>query len=223
MSGDKMKKGKIILIEGTDGSGKNTQARKLFDRLTEEKTPVKMMSFPRYETPTGRIIGECYLGKNGVPWFEEPTHLNPKIASLYYAADRLAAKEEMESIINSGTNLILDRYVESNMAHQGGKLSGNERRRFIGWVENLEYNLNNMPRPDKTIFLYVPTSVALELRKSRENSDVHESSLEHLKNAEETYLELSERFRWTKITCAPNGKMRTIDNIAEEIYQNVSL
>ena len=195
----------------------------MLERLNEEGTKSQMMSFPRYEDATGKIIGECYLGKSGKSWFDEPTRLEPKVASLYYAADRLFHKPEIESIINSGTNLILDRYVESNMAHQGGKLSGNERRRFIGWVENLEYNLNNMPRPDKTIFLYVPTEVALELRKGRETSDAHESSLEHLKNAEETYVELSERFGWTKIECAPNGKMRTIDSIAEEVYQNLGI
>jgi len=219
-----MKRGKIILSEGTDGSGKNTQAKRLFERLNSEGTKSEIMSFPRYETPTERIIAKCYLGKDGKKsWFPNPTELNPKIASLYYASDRLAAKSEIESIINSGTNLILDRYVESNMAHQGEKLKGNERRRFFGWIENLEYHINNMPRPDETIFLYVPTEVALELRKSRETSDAHESSLEHLKNAEETYLQLAKRLKWTKIDCTQNGIMRTIEGIAEEVYQKVSL
>ena len=217
-------KGKIIVIEGTDGSGKRTQAEMLYDKFVSKGILCKIISFPRYDTPTGKIISECYLGRDGkTPWFSDPTKLNPKIASLYYAADRLAAKSEIESIINSGTNLILDRYVESNMAHQGGKLNGNERKRFFEWVENLEYNLNNMPRPDETIFLYVPMKVALELKKGRENSDAHESSLEHLRNAEETYIELSERFGWEKVSCVSNGEIKKQEEIHEEIYKKISL
>ncbi len=217
-----MKKGKIILIEGTDGSGKNTQAGMLVKRLNREDIQSVMRNFPRYETPTGRIIAECYLGRNGNSWFPNPAELNPKIASLYYAADRLAAKPEIEEIISSGTNLILDRYVESNMAHQGGKLQGEDRKNFIDFVGILEYGLLKLPKPDKTIFLYVPAEIAFELRKKRnEIPDAHESNFEHLKNAEETYLWLSEEFNWTKIECAPNGKMRHREEIAEEIYESL--
>lgn len=219
-----MKKGRIILIEGTDGSGKKTQTKKLVERLKLEKIPVATMSFPNYETPTGRIIGECYLGKNGTSWFQNPTKLNPKIASLYYIADRLNSKEKIEEIVSSGTNLILDRYVESNMAHQGGKLKGKERDEFISWVKNLEYKLNLMPQPDAIIFLYVPTEVAIKLREQRnEIPDAHEANFKHLKNAEETYLELAEKFKWRKINCAPNGKIRHRESIAEEVYQCLGL
>ncbi len=204
-----MKKGKIILLEGTDGSGKNTQARMLVEMLNQNRIPSVMRNFPRYETPTGKIIAECYLGKTGNSWFSNPVELNPKIASLYYAADRLAAK-----------NLILDRYVESNMAHQGGKLKGEERKKFIDFVEKLEYGLLELPRPDRTIFLYVPTEVAIKLRKQRnEIPDAHERNFEHLRNAEEAYLELSEKFSWTKIECVQKGEIRNRESIAEEIYQ----
>ena len=208
-----MKKGKIILLEGTDGSGKNTQARMLVEMLNQNRIPSVMRNFPRYETPTGRIIAECYLGKTGNSWFSNPVELNPKIASLYYAADRLAAK-----------NLILDRYVESNMAHQGGKLKGEERKKFIDFVEKLEYGLLELPRPDRTIFLYVPTEVAIKLRKQRnEIPDAHERNFEHLKNAEEAYLELSEKFSWKKIECVQKGEIRNRESIAEEIYQRLEL
>ncbi len=216
-----MERGKIYLIEGTDGSGKNRQAKKLVDRLNEEGIKSQMMSFPRYDLTTGRIIAECYLGRDGKkPWFPDPTKVPPKIASQLYAMNRLEAKPEIESIINSGTNLILDRYVESNMAHQGGKLHGEDRKNFIDFVGILEYGLLKLPKPDKTIFLYVPAEIAFELRKKRnEIPDAHESNFEHLKNAEETYLWLSEEFNWTKIECAPNGTMRNREGIAEEVYE----
>ena len=124
--------GKLIVIEGTDSSGKETQAKKLIERLTMEGIPCETMVFPRYQTPTGRIVGQCYLGKKNLgkgdtAWFGDADSLNPEIASLYYAADRMAAKEEILEIINSGTHLVLDRYVESNMAHQGGKEENSEK------------------------------------------------------------------------------------------------
>ena len=128
-----MKKGKLIVIEGTDGSGKKTQTQLLIKRLNLEGIPAEHMSFPRYGTPSGRIIGQCYLGKNGlgegdVAWFEEADKLDPLVASLYYAADRRAAVPEMERILSSGTNLVLDRYYQSNMAHQGGKIESDSKR-----------------------------------------------------------------------------------------------
>ena len=117
-----MERGKIIVIEGTDGSGKRTQAKLLQDKLISQGVLCKIISFPRYDTPTGKIISECYLGKGkGTSWFIDPPRLHPKIASLLYAADRFAAKNEIEQTVHIGINLILDRYIESNMAHQGGK------------------------------------------------------------------------------------------------------
>jgi len=114
----------------------------------------------------------------------------------------------------------LDRYVESNMAHQGGKLKGEERKKFIDFVEKLEYGLLELPRPDRTIFIYVPTEVTIKLRKQRnEIPDAHERNFEHLRNAEEAYLELSEKFSWTKIECVQKGEIRNRESIAEEIYQ----
>jgi len=122
-----MKRGKIITIEGTDCSGKETQAKMLLEKLTLENIASEIMSFPRYNTPTGRIVGQSYLGKENLgkgdlAWFGDSNKLNPKIASLYYAADRLAAAPEMERIVLAGKNLLLDRYIESNMGHQAGKI-----------------------------------------------------------------------------------------------------
>ena len=143
------KRGKIFVIEGTDGSGKRTQAKMLYEKLLSKGILCKMMSFPRYDTPTGKIISECYLGKGEGSWFVNPPKLNPKVSSLFYAADRLEAKHEIEQTLHLGINLILDRYVESNMAHQGGKLLGGEREELIDFIDKLEYDLMKMPNQIK--------------------------------------------------------------------------
>lgn len=223
-----MTRGKIILIEGTDCSGKETQSSLLLERLVKEGIPCEKMSFPRYNTPTGRIIGQCYLGKKGlgegdVAWFGDADNLNPKAACLYYAADRLLASDEIRNIINSGANLILDRYVESNIAHQGGKEKDIKKREgLIKFVEELEYNLMNLPKPDTVIFLYMPYQVSMELKKQHnEEADLHESNINHLKNAEETYLMLARIRKWKNIECAPDKTINSLkkpEDISDEVY-----
>ena len=218
-------KGKSFLIEGTDASGKETQAKLLVEMLNKNGFPCETMSFPRYNTPTGKIIGDCYLGKTCDSWFGEANSVPPEVASLYYAADRKAAAEEITKILESGKYIVLDRYVESNMGHQGGKKSGEDRIKIINFINDLEYGLLKLPKPDTTIFLYMPRLVAMELRKMRGGkADGHESNIEHMKNAEETYLQLAEMFKWTRIDCAPDGTMkslRTIENISDEVYEKV--
>ncbi len=216
----KKEKGKIILIEGTDGSGKNTQAKKLVERLNQKGHSSEKMSFPRYDNPEGRIIGECYLGKGGKSWFGDADSVNPIVASLYYAADRFAAKEKMEEILNSGKNLILDRYVESNMAHQGGKETDpSERNKIINYIEKLEYGLHRLPKPDLTFFLYMPFEQSEKLRKIRGDvPDGHESNINHLKRAEEAYIELAEERGWRKINCTYEGNLKTPEEIHEVVY-----
>jgi len=225
-------KGRLIVIEGTDGSGKRTQADKLLDRLNCRGLPTQLISFPRYETPAGRIIGQCYLGKEigdgDVAWFGEPDKLDARVASLYYAADRLDAVPEILEIINSGHNLILDRYYQSNMGHQGGKISDrDEREKMFDYLEELELKINQIPREDMTIFLYMPLVVSAELRKQRAEKtqqvqDGHESNPDHLRRAEESYLNLEKRFgNWQRIDCAPEGtrqSLKSLEEIHNEIY-----
>lgn len=224
------KRGKIIVFEGTDGSGKDTQSKRLVERLQNEGFPCEVMSFPRYHSPTGRVIGQAYLGKpdlgeGDVGWFGDPSKLPPKIASLYYAADRMAAVPEIREITHSGKHLIFDRWVESNMAHQGGKLPLQARKGFIKFIEKLEYKTLKLPRPNQIIFLYMPSQVATQLREKRgEPADGHESSIEHLIRAEETYLYLAEQYGWVKIDCAPKktcDSLKSEDDIAEEVYGHV--
>lgn len=227
-----MKKGKLIVIEGTDSSGKETQSKLLVERLNKEGIKSKLISFPRYETPAGRIVGECYLGKkltpemSGKSWFENPTLLDPYVASLYYAADRRAAVPCITEILKSGTHIIANRYVESNMGHQGGKTRGKDRFKLIKDLDDLEHNILKIPRPNGVIFLYMPWQVAKILKERRGgHQDAHEASDEHLINAEETYINLAEWRNWSFIYCTSvegaKESPRTKEEISEEVYKTV--
>ena len=215
-------RGKIIVIEGTDCSGKETQSKKLIERIPN----LKYFSFPNYDSPTGKIIGGPYLGKSYIcdGWFEEGADaVNPKIASLYYAADRKYNIDKINQMLDDGYNVILDRYVYSNMAHQGGKIKDtNERHKMYKWLEQLEFDLLELPKPDIKIFLYVPLEVSMEIRKNRtESFDQHESNLEHLKHAANAYLEIAELYDFITINCTIDNKMLSIEDINEIIYQHI--
>lgn len=215
-------RGKIIVIEGTDCSGKETQSKKLIERIPN----LKYFSFPNYNSPTGKIIGGPYLGKSYIcdGWFKEGADsVDPKIASLYFAADRKYNIAKINQMLDDGYNVILDRYVYSNMAHQGGKIKDtNERHKMYKWLEQLEFDLLELPKPDIKIFLYVPLEVSMEIRKNRtESFDQHESNLEHLKHAENAYLEIAELYNFIKINCTIDNKMLSIEDINEIIYQHI--
>lgn len=220
-----MNRGKLIVIEGTDCSGKETQSNLLKNRL-EKEYQVAKMSFPMYDTPTGKIIAGPYLGKEdyGESYFEEgAANVDPEVAFLYYAADRIANYDKIEEALNKKDILLLDRYVESNMAHQGGKILDDIRRhKLYDNIENLEYNMLELPRPDLTIFLYMPYDYACILKQNRkELPDGHETSKEHLLNAEKAYLELAKRYNYVIINCVENGKIKSIEEINDEVYQCV--
>ncbi len=222
-------RGVLIVIEGADGSGKKTQTEMLVDRLNTEGFPAEKMSFPRYYTPTGRIISQCYLGKERTPeegdvaWFGDANSVDPLLASLFYAADRYAAVPEMMAILESGTHLILDRYYQSNMAHQGGKIPDRDKRLdFFQRLGNIELMSLGIPREDRVIFLFVPGEVSKELRKDREDSDGHENSPHHLRNAVNVYEDLASIHEtWERVDCAPDGtidSLRSLEDIHEDVY-----
>lgn len=220
------KKGKIIVIEGTDCSGKATQTHLLEERLKKNKMKCISLSFPCYDTPTGRIIGGPYLGKDDIceSYFKNETaKIDPKIASLYYAADRKYNIGKVIEYVNDGYYVILDRYVTSNLAHQGCKIQDKDERFYMyQWIDKLEYWLLELPKPDKTIFLHVPYDFSKELHKNRTTSDEYERSEEHLKNAEKAYVELSELYNWDKVECVKDNRLRTIEDINDEIYKLIT-
>ena len=218
-------KGKIIVIEGTDCSGKETQSKKLEEYLKQSGKKCKRFYFPNYESPTGKIVGGPYLGKEeyGESYFKEgAVNVDPHVICLYYAADRKYNMTEIEKYLNKGYYVILDRYTTSNLAHQGSKIHDkDERFNMYQWIDKLEYWLLGLPKPDKTIFLHMPYEYSLELKKNREFLDEHEKSPEHLKLAEEAYIELSELYNWDRIECVKANTIRTVEDINDEIMELV--
>lgn len=219
-------KGKLIVIEGTDCSGKETQTKMLIEKLKKQGMRLEMFSFPNYNSPTGRIIGGPYLGKSYIcdGWFSEgAANVNPRVCSLYYAADRLYNIDKINFLLENGVNVILDRYTFSNMAHQGGKLTDeNLRNEMYDWLDKLEFELLELPRPDIGVFLHMPYECSLTLKKNREEAlDQHELDKNHLINAENAYIELADKYGFYTIECNEGERIRTIEEINEDLYNYV--
>ncbi len=225
-----MKRAKILVIEGTDGSGKETQSKKLLEYLKNKKVKVKSYSFPIYNTPTGKIVGGPYLGKSEISesfFPESSANVDPLVSSLYYAADRrYNFLKEIEDEMYTQDIIILDRYITSNMGHQAGKAKNDkDREKILHFIEVLEYDLCELPYPDKVIFLHMPFEAAKELRKDRVSGDGNENNENHLRNAEKTYVYIAKKYGWDYINCI-KGKtfnkledIKTIDEISEEVIR----
>ena len=207
-------KGKLIVIEGTNSSGKETHSKLLVDRLNNEGIRSVKKRFPDYDSPTGKIIGECILGKNSESFFEEGINdIPPKVAALYYAADRVYNIDKINKLLDDGVNVILDRYVESNMAYQAAKFDLlSDRINMLLWMEQLEFNLLDLPRPDKVICLYLPYEYRID--QSEDNT--------HLKNTESVYGLLAERYNFSIINMIKDDKIKEISEVHEEIYEIVN-
>ena len=217
--------GKFIVIEGTDCSGKETQSKLLVEKLTKMGKKAVRITFPNYDSPTGKIVGGPYLGKEEISecWFPEGAiNVDPMVTSLYYAADRKYNEKDIRKYLEEDYFVICDRYTSSNMAHQGSKIKDdNERFNMYQWIDKLEFWLLSLPKPDKTIFLHVPYSYAFELKKNRLSLDEHEKSEAHLKNSEVAYLELASYYNRLNINCIKNKSIRTIEDINNEIMDHI--
>lgn len=224
-------KGKIIAIEGTDGSGKQTQAAKLREKLIAAGYTVYSSSFPNYESDSSAAV-RMYL-KGEIK--EKAEDISAKAASIFYAVDRyITYKKEMEAVHRSREQVIvLDRYVASNVIHHGAKLIKSEGEsgleEFIKWLNNLEHGDFEIPKADITIYLNVPVDYTIKLRENRANKitggekqDIHEASESHLRDASTAGLTAAKLLNWNVIECVKDDTMRTIDDIAEEIWQIVS-
>lgn len=219
-------KGKLIVIEGTDCSGKETQTKKLITRLREENIFIDNFSFPNYASPTGKLIAGAYLGKEGYHpcLFEEgTTNVDPKVASLYYTADRIYNIDKIKLLLDNGRHVILDRYIYSNMAYQAGKINNKEeRKKMYDWLDKLEFELADLPKPDIAIFLHIPTKNAEVLRKNRKEAlDNNEKDNDYLQKSENAYIEIAERYNMHTIECVDNNEIKTIDEINDELYRYV--
>lgn len=216
-------KNRLIVIEGTDCSGKETQSKLLEQKLKEKGEKVITLSFPVYDSPTGKIIGGSCLGRSDIGacvFPEGSSNIDPKIACLYYAADRKYNIDTVNKYLRDGYIVILDRYISSNMAHQGSKIKDKDERFYMyQWIDKLEYWLLNLPKPDITIFLHVPVSYTTELIKNRDIIDDAEKDVDHLKLSEKAYIELSELYNWKKIECIKEEKLKSIEEINKEIME----
>jgi len=217
--------GKLIVIEGTDCSGKNTQTKLITKKLQAMGLKAVNLSFPMYDTPTGKIVGGALLGRSEIGeciFPEGAVEVDPKISGLLYAADRKYNFPTIKKYLDEDYYVILDRYVSSNMAHQGAKiLDDNERFNFVRWIDKLEYWLLELPKPDITIYLHVPFLITKELMKNREFIDNIEKDDEHLIQTEKVYIELSELYNWKSINCIDKdtNTLKAIDEINNEIME----
>lgn len=225
--------GSLIVIEGTDCSGKETQSKLLVEKLRKDGYKVGLMSFPEYNSATGKIIGACLLGKPEMcrnllkeehGFFKEGGGDIDEIVACYlYAADRRYNLPSLLNLLNNNDIVIVDRYVTSNMAHRGGlKDSKEERLRLYRMLETLEYGFSELPRPDETYFLYMPYDYACKLKKNRiEELDEAEKNEDYLKRGEQAYLELADIYQFNTIHCIQNDNVRTIEDINRELYSKV--
>ena len=215
--------GKLIVLEGTDGSGKATQAAALLDRLRREGVDCRKIEFPRYQEESSALIREYLRGDFG----EKPSDVNAFAASTFYAVDRYASyQQDWGGYYRQGGLVIADRYTTSNAVHQGSKLQGKERTDFFEWLFDYEYRLLGLPKPDLVIYLDVPVDQTEQNMHRREiqtgaSADIHERDDGYLRACRAAAGEAAERFGWTKIACTKNGVMRSIDEIHEDGYRAV--
>lgn len=218
--------GKLFVIEGTDGSGKQTQFKKLQERLNEENIKFRIVSFPNYESPSSTLVKMYLSGEFG----ENAKDVSPYIASTFYAADRYATfKKYYEQYYNEGGIILADRYTTANMVHQAGKIKDiKERKKFLQWLWDFEFNLYGLPEPTKTIFLNMPPEYAMHLMENRRNKfthqtqkDIHERDRSHIIDSYNAACELVKEYDWYEVKCIKDNKIRNIDDIHEEIYREV--
>lgn len=214
-------KGKLIVLEGTDCSGKETQSNLLAEFLNKNGFKTKKFAFPNYNSPTGKIIAGPYLGKQGYqpPLFSEgAANVDPYCATLLYAMDRKYNIAEINKALDEGYNVVLDRYIDSNMAHQGSKLDEEKQEHMFYFIEKLEYDLLNLPRADLPILLYMPTWASAILKKNRaERPDQHEQDTSYLEKSEQTYLKIAKRRNAHIIECTKNDSILSIDEISKKL------
>ncbi len=219
-------RGKFIVIEGTDGSGKTEQFNRLALRFPEGFV-FKTLDFPQYDELSSYFVREYLNGHYGALEDEE---IGPRRASMFYALDRFDASEKkLKKWLADGSTIIANRYVGSNMGHQGGKISDEKKRKdFFKWLYDLEYGICGIPRPDLNIILHMPAAIAQELvdKKAERNyiggkkRDLHEGNLDHLRHAEKVYLEMAELFPddFTVVECAPGGTLLSVEDIHEKVW-----
>lgn len=222
-----MKKGRLIVIDGIDGSGKATQTLLLSKRLKKEGYKVKTIDFPRYyDNFFGGLIGDYLSGK-----FGDFIQVDPRVASVLYAADRFESSKQIKEWLDNGYLVISDRYVSANQIHQGGKISSTTKRKiFLEWLDKMEYEVFKIPKPDLVIYLDVPFEVSkkwlenkvVKRRKKylKGKKDVAEDNLIHLKDSRNSALYLEKiNKNWEKISCCKGVVCLSPEGVHEEVFK----
>ena len=215
--------GKLIVIEGTDGSGKSTQFRLLSEHLEKENIAFKHLVFPRYKEESSALI-RMYLGGQ---FGSKPSDVGAYAASAFYAVDRYASyKMDWGQWYEDGGLVLSDRYTTSNAVHQASKETGAAREEYLKWLYEFEYDKLGLPRPDLTIYLDVPTDFTEKMLRSREaatntQADIHEQDMSYLATCRQCGREAAAYYNWKVIQCVKDGAMRTMEDIHNEIYAAV--
>ena len=213
--------GRLIVIDGTDGSGKATQSGILVARLVGEGYTVRCVDFPRHGHPSSWFVDEYLAGA-----FGSLADVEPHAAALFFALDRFAHRAELRSALEEGAILVLDRYVSANIGHQGGKFADPvERKAFVDWMEHVEYELLHLPRPDLQLFLHLPVAIGIAtMGATRDTQDLHESDTAHLHVAEAAFLEAAAtRPNWRVVPClAEDGSRLAREAVSADIWNAVS-
>jgi len=216
-----MPRGKFIVLEGIDGSGKRTQLDMLARAFTARGIPFVRLGFPNYEGFFGKMVAQFLNGE-----FGPLASVDPRFSALLYAGDRLESKSVIESALTSGQAVLADRFIGSNLAHQGGRVPPERRAAFLSWLKRLEYEIYGLAREDLVFYLQVPVAEAHRLigqKGPRDYTtmrrDIQESDLAHLEEASRVYDELSQQPNWSRIECfdSATGALRSLDSIHEEI------
>lgn len=216
--------GKLLIIEGGDGSGKATQTHKLWERLTEEGYRTRKIEFPNYQSPSSALVKMYLRGDFGT----DPLAVNPFAASTFYAVDRYASyRTEWEDFYLEGGIILADRYTTSNMIHQAVKIKEEDAwRNYLNWLKNFEYDLLGLPKPDLVLYLDMPPEYSLEFISAREakssvsSQDIHEKDRDYLKQSYRAAQRVKNVENWVSIDCLNEGRLlKTIEEIHEEVYQ----
>ena len=216
--------GKLIVIEGTDGSGKSTQFKLLTSRLEAENHRFQKLVFPQYAEPSSVLI-RMYLGGE---FGTRPSDVNAYAASTFYAVDRYASyKKVWGDWYEQGGLIVSDRYTTSNAVHQASKEPQEKQAAFLTWLYDLEYDKLGLPKPDLVIYLDVPTDFTEAMMRRREadtntHADIHEQDMDYLATCRRTGKAAAEFYGWTVIQCVKDDAMRSIEDIHEEIYRHVA-
>lgn len=212
--------GKLLVLEGTDASGKSTQFEKLCQALDKQKISYRRLVFPRYQEESSALIRMYLQGQFG----SHPDDVNAYTASTFFAVDRYASYQtEWKDYYQNGGLILADRYTTSNAVHQASKLEGEEQEKYLNWLFDFEYRIMGIPAPDDVFFLDMPTQAVHHLLAHRQGKiqDIHEKDMDYLKKCYDTASRLADQFGWHRIRCTQGNTIRSIEEISNDLVAAV--